>query len=41
MDATAPNSFSILLSVKIKVAKPHAVVMFVIKVAFPILEITL
>ena len=41
MDATVPNSFKILLSVKIKVANPHAVVMLVIRVALPIFEITL
>ena len=41
MDATVPNSFKILLSVKMKVANPHAVVMLVIRVALPIFEITL
>jgi len=41
MDATIPNSFSSLLSVKIKVANPAAVVILLIKVAFPIFEITL
>ena len=40
MEATMPNSFRILLSVKIKVAKPEAVVRLVIKVAFPIFMIT-
>ena len=39
-DATIPNSFSNLLLVIIKVAKPEAVVTFVIKVAFPTLEMT-
>ena len=41
IDATVPNSFKILLSVKMKVANPHAVVMLVIRVALPIFEITL
>ena len=40
IDATTPNSFKILLFVKIKVAKPEAVVRFVIKVAFPTLTMT-
>ena len=40
IEATIPNSFKSLLSVIIKVANPEAVVIFVIKVAFPILEIT-
>ena len=39
-DATIPNSLNSLLSVKIKVPKPAAVVKFVIKVAFPTFEIT-
>ena len=39
-EATMPNSFKILLFVKIKVAKPDAVVRLVIKVAFPIFVIT-
>ena len=38
MDATTPNSFNILLLVKIKVANPEAVVRLVIKVALPIFE---
>lgn len=40
IEATIPNSLSRSLSKIIKVAKPEAVVMFVIKVALPILEIT-
>ena len=36
IEATVPNSFSTLLSVRIKVANPEAVVKFVINVAFPI-----
>ena len=40
-EATIPNSFNNLLSVKMNVPKPAAVVKFVIKVAFPTLEITL
>ena len=40
MEATIPNSFKILLFVKMKVAKPEAVVRLVINVAFPILEMT-
>ena len=40
MEATIPNSFKILLLVKMKVAKPEAVVRLVINVALPILEIT-
>jgi len=40
MEATIPNSVSSLLSVIIKVAKPEAVVTFVMRVAFPIFEIT-
>ena len=40
MEATIPNSLSRSLSNMMKVAKPEAVVMLVIKVAFPILEIT-
>ena len=39
-EAKIPNSRSKLLFTKTKVAKPDAVVIFVIKVAFPILEIT-
>ena len=39
-EANIPNSFSKLLLTKTKVAKPDAVVILVIKVAFPILEIT-
>jgi hypothetical protein len=39
-EATIPNSVSNLLSVIINVANPEAVVTLVIKVAFPILEIT-
>ena len=41
MEATTPNSFNNLLLVSIKVAKPEAVVKFVIKVALPTLVITL
>ena len=41
MEATIPNSVNSLLSVIIKVAKPHAVVTLVIRVALPILDITL
>ena len=41
IDATIPNSFNTLLSVRIKVAKPDAVVRLVISVAFPIFIITL
>src|SRR5210317_42374 len=40
IEATTPNSFKILLLVKIKVAKPEAVVKLVINVAFPIFAIT-
>ena len=40
IDATIPNSFNSLLSVTIKVANPEAVVTLVIKVAFPIFEMT-
>ncbi len=40
MEATTPNSFNNLLFVKINVAKPEAVVRFVIKVALPTLAIT-
>ena len=40
IEATVPNSFSTLLSVRIKVANPEAVVKFVINVAFPIFMIT-
>ena len=39
-EAIIPNSRNSLLSTKTKVAKPDAVVILVIKVAFPILEIT-
>ena len=39
-DATVPNSINSLLWVIIKVAKPAAVVVFVIKVALPTLVIT-
>ena len=39
-EATIPNSLSNLLSVRIKVAKPEAVVTLVIKVALPIFVIT-
>ena len=39
-EAKIPNSRSKLLFTKTKVAKPDAVVMLVIKVAFPIFEIT-
>ena len=38
IEATIPNSFNSLLSVMINVAKPAAVVILVIKVAFPILR---
>ena len=41
IDATTPNSFNILLLVRINVANPEAVVRLVIKVALPILTITL
>ena len=41
IEATIPNSFNTLLSVKIKVAKPDAVVKLVISVALPIFVITL
>ena len=41
IDATTPNSFNILLFVRINVANPDAVVRLVIKVALPILTITL
>jgi len=41
IEARIPNSLSNWLFTKTKVAKPDAVVMFVINVAFPILEITL
>ena len=41
IEATIPNSFNTLLSVKIKVAKPDAVVKLVIIVALPIFIITL
>ena len=40
MEATIPNSFRTLLSVRMKVANPEAVVKFVINVAFPIFMIT-
>ena len=40
IEATVPNSFNILLSVKMKVANPEAVVKFVINVALPIFMIT-
>ena len=40
-DATIPNCFNKVLSVKINVANPEAVVTLVIKVALPILVITL
>ena len=40
MDAKIPNSRNKSLFTKTKVAKPDAVVMFVIKVALPTLEIT-
>ena len=40
-EATIPNSSSSLLSVIINVANPEAVVTLVIKVALPILVITL
>ena len=40
IDATIPNSFKILLSVKMKVANPSAVVKFAKSDAFPILIIT-
>jgi len=40
IDATVPNSFKRVLSVKIKAAKPEAVVTLVNKVAFPTLVIT-
>ena len=39
-DATIPNSFKSLLSVKMNVANPEAVVRLVIKVAFPIFVMT-
>ena len=39
-EATVPNSFNNSLSVITNVAKPEAVVTFVINVAFPIFEIT-
>ena len=39
-EATVPNSLNSLLSVKIKVPKPAAVVIFVNNVAFPTFEIT-
>ena len=39
-DAKIPNSLNKSLFTNTKVAKPAAVVMFVIKVAFPILVIT-
>ena len=38
--ATIPNSFNNELSVSIKVAKPEAVVILVIKVALPTLAMT-
>ena len=41
IDATTPNSFKIFEFVRIKVAKPDAVVRFVINVAFPIFDIIL
>ena len=41
IEATMPNSFNTLLSVKINVAKPEAVVRLVISVALPIFIITL
>ena len=40
MEATIPNSFSKSLSKMMKVAKPDAVVILVINVAFPIFEMT-
>ncbi len=40
-DAKIPNSRNKLLLTKTKVAKPEAVVILVIKVALPILAITL
>ena len=40
IEAIIPNSFNNLLSVRIKVANPEAVVRLVIKVAFPIFTIT-
>ena len=40
IEAIIPNSFKSELLVKIKVANPAEVVMFVIKVAFPTFEIT-
>ena len=40
IEAIIPNSFRSLLSVKMNVEKPQAVVKFVIKDAFPILIIT-
>ena len=40
IEATIPNSLSNLLSVMIKVAKPDAVVILVIKVAFPTFDMT-
>ena len=40
IDATIPNSRSSVLLVSINVAKPQAVVMLVISVAFPIFEMT-
>ena len=39
-EAIIPNSFNSLLSVKINVPNPAAVVKLVSKVAFPTLEIT-
>ena len=39
-DATTPNSFNNVLSVKINVANPDAVVTLVINVALPTLVIT-
>ena len=40
IEATIPNSFSSLLLVRMKVAKPDAVVTLVIRVALPILVMT-
>ena len=40
MEATTPNSFNNTLLVRIKVAKPDAVVRLVIRVAFPTFVIT-
>ena len=40
MEATTPNSFKILLFVRIKVANPDAVVRLVINVAFPTFMMT-